>query len=122
MTAPAPDTLGPAGASLWSDIVNMELDGAGIELRPDELAVLEQAARTADTIAALERALDGAPVVVPGSKGQDAVHPAIIELRHQRTALSTLLRRLDLPDAEDGWEGLTSSQRARKAARARWSA
>lgn len=122
MDTTAPECLGTAGAALWHSITSMTLDGASIDLRPDELAVLGEACKTADTIAMLEQSLHGAPVIIAGSRGQDTVHPAVVELRHQRAALSTLLRRLDLPDTEDSWDNLTASQRARKAARARWSA
>jgi hypothetical protein len=48
----------------------------------------------------------------------------IQEARQQRALLASLLSRLDLPEAADGgenpWDGLSASQRARKAARARY--
>jgi hypothetical protein len=59
-----------------------------------------------------------------GSRGQEVVHPLRAELRSQRALLARLLAQLDVPadDADSGskWDGLSSSSRARKAARARW--
>ncbi len=116
----APTGLGVTGKRLWAAVTG------GLTLRPDELAVLESAARTADQVAALERVVAGSPLMIPGSKGQEVLHPAIAELRLQRQLLAALLGRLDVPEAVDGigseWDSMTSSQRARKAARARWSA
>lgn len=113
----APAGLGAKGKALWRTVT------AGLRLRADELEILAAACRTADQIADLEAAID--KTLVAGSRGQLVVHPAIPELRQQRQLLASLLGRLDLPEDRSGigseWDGLTSSQRARKAARARWS-
>lgn len=98
----------------------MQFDGHTLVLRPDELAVLEVAARTADTIVSLETEIGDGPLMVAGSKGQTIVNPAVVELRMQRVAVASLLRQLAIPE-EESWDNLTASQRARKAARARWS-
>lgn len=119
-TPTAPRSLGADGRKLWRAVTTMAVEGRRIEFRTDELTVLAQAAATADAIAALEAELVGARVVVAGSKGQTIVNPVVIELRLQRAALATLLGRLAIPDASSSWEGLTSSQRARRAAHARW--
>lgn len=106
-----------AGARLWREVT------AGLELRPDELAILAAAARTADQIAALEQTVAASPPMIPGSKDQDVLHPAIPELRLQRQLLSTLLAKIDVPEHEGvggEWDGLTASSRARKAAAVRW--
>ena len=119
---PAPADLGPAGKALWTAHTTWSYADVVVELRPDELATLALAARTADTVDELEAAMEGEPPSVEGSRGQLIVHPLLVEIRMQRQALAALLARVNLPDGLDGgWEGLTASQRARKAARARWS-
>jgi hypothetical protein len=116
----APAGLGSAGRGLWRSVT------AGLVLRPDELAVLREACGVRDTIELLQERLDGAPAIVAGSRGQQIVNPGIPELRLQRQLLATLLARLDVPEggvaagAAGEWEGLSNSQRARKAALARW--
>lgn len=119
-----PAGLGAAGGALWRSVVGYSTDGATVEFRPDEVAILVTACRTADTVAAIERALVGEPLTVEGSAGQQVLNPLVSEVRFQRAALAQLLGRLRLPDAaaDGGWDGLTASQRARKAARSRWSA
>jgi hypothetical protein len=115
----APTRFGKAGKRLWTAVTD------GLTFRPDELAVLESACRTADQVAGLEATLAGAPTMIAGSTGQLVLHPAIAELRLQRQLLASLLGRLDVPEVDaigSEWENLTNSQRARKAARARWSA
>lgn len=112
-----PAGLGEAGKALWSSVT------AGLTFRPDELAVLASACGVADQVAELEATLAASAPMVAGSKGQEVLHPAIPELRLQRQLLATLLARLDMPEeaGEAGeWDGLTASQRARRAARARW--
>jgi hypothetical protein len=109
--------LGKAGKKLWKAVGDDDL-----ELRPDELAVLTEAAATKDTIAALAAATATAPAMVDGSRGQQVVHPGLQELRQQRQLFASLLRQLGIPDADDdgNWDGLSASQRARKAAGKRW--
>lgn len=120
MAARAPSGLRPAGHRLW----RAHTADADVSFRPDELAILELAARTADEIAGLERALADAPRTVAGSKGQDAVHPLIPELRLQRQLLASLLARLRIPEPDGGapgeWDNLSASDRGRRAAAARW--
>lgn len=96
-------------------------------LRPDEAELVDQAAKVADTIAELEAVLAASPLMIEGSKGQQVVHPALAELRLHRVLLASLLGRLNLPEADTGddqdrnpWDNLTASERARKAARAKW--
>lgn len=111
MAQRAPTGLGVAGKRLWKSLTD------GITYRPDELATLEQAAKTADQVAALEAALLRKPATVPGSKGQDAVNPLIPELRLQRAALVTYLRALNIP--EEYGDELTQRQMSRLGGRAR---
>lgn len=96
----------------------------GLTFRPDELAILAAACRTADQIDLLERTLAKQPAMIAGSQGQKVLHPAIPEVRQQRQLLATLITRLDIPEAPGiggEWDGLSASSRARKAAAARWS-
>jgi hypothetical protein len=112
----APRGLGKAGKALWKSVQNDDL-----ELRPDEIAVLTEAAATRDVIASLAEATAREPAIVEGSKGQVIVHPGLQELRQQRALLASLLRQVGIPyPDEDGWDGLSPSQRGRKAAAKRW--
>jgi hypothetical protein len=110
---PAPAGLSKAGSALWRTIASK------YQLRPDELAVLEDACRTADTIAALESAWaeDGTPMTTRGSMGQLVIHPLIGELRAQRNARAALLRQLKLPDDPTGE---VATNQNRDAATASW--
>jgi hypothetical protein len=92
-----PDGFGVAGRALWLSIA------PAYTLRPDEVARLTAACRTADVIALLEMAwqrLDF-PMVSRGSMGQEVIHPLIGELRTQRAAFDSMLRQLKLPDLDD---------------------
>jgi hypothetical protein len=108
-----PTGLGPDGADLWKQVTDDH------ELRPDEMRVLEDAAREADIIALMEteRCKPSFSLVVRGSMGQDVINPLISELRQHRSTLAALLRQLKLTD-ESGVS--TRSAGARAAANARW--
>lgn len=114
-----PSGLKAAGKQLWSSVLE------GLTLRPDEISIVAAAAKTADQVAALERHVAKSGIMIAGSMGQKVLNPTIPELRQQRQLLASLLARLDIPEAEEGapgeWDNLDASQRARKAARARWS-
>lgn len=117
MSAPtAPAGLEPSGIALWKSITT------GYQFRPDELAVLEDACRTADIITAMEKAWaeDGRPMTTRGSQGQLVAHPLISELRQHRAARATLLRQLKLPDEGSTDVGGALSAKNRAAANARW--
>lgn len=108
----SPDTLGAAGKALWESIASE------YELRPDEVATLEDACLITDVIASLEVAWadDGRPMTTKGSMGQLVIHPLIGEIRTQRMARNTLWRQLKLPDLEQGVE----VNQNRDAANASW--
>ncbi len=108
-----PKNLAGAGRSLWRSIIDV------YELRPDEVRVLEQAARTADLIDALRTQLDHEPLTTAGSMGQVRPNPLLMEIRGQRQLLANLLKQLHLPD-EPGAVSATPTVRAQNAARARW--
>jgi hypothetical protein len=116
---PVPSGLRFAGSKLWRDVTSTYV------LRVDELAVLESAARTVDTIAGIDQAMEGEPMIVKGSQGQLREHPLISEGRQQRAALARLLRQLALADvdAEMGLVGADARSSAGRAlARQRWGA
>lgn len=87
-----PPGLNVSGRRLYRQILSK------YEFRPDEMVVLENACRVADTIARLDAALVDAPLVTVGVGGQDRIHPILVELRQQRIILASLLRQLQIPD------------------------
>ncbi len=112
-----PAHLGAAGRKLWVAILAAVVDEYELDAR--ELALLEKACGTADTVALLEKALATGSAVVTGPHGQILVNPVIAELRQQRLALARLLGAIDLGDVD---ETTPASRRARHAAQARWAA
>ena len=111
-----PSDLRPRGRGrrFWRDVLGT------FELAVDELELLAEACRQLDLLDAL-RAAAGDEVVVDGK-----THPAIVEARHTRIELRRSLAQLNLP--QEGADEVTDevaafrSQRARRAARARWDA
>jgi hypothetical protein len=109
---PEPADLGDAGSALWASIC------AGWGLRADEAAILAMACKSLDDIAALEVALDGAELLIPGSARQQVANPLMAELRAIRGQLAALLRQLG---RANDVAGPVKSARHVKAANARWS-
>ncbi len=93
MTAPeAPQTRSEAlRAALVDDF----------ELAVHELALLDEACRTLDTCDDLAGVLEAEGLMVAGNAGCPKVHPALVELRHQRTTLARLLVALRVPYDDD---------------------
>jgi hypothetical protein len=91
-----PAHLGESGRALWRDVAGK------YGLRADELAVLLRACETADTIDAMNAALVGQPLTVPGSQGQLQGHPLISEKRQQVALQARLLAQLKLPNTDAG--------------------
>ncbi len=118
MSAPrAPQGLGSRGRRLWRSVTR------DFEPSASELELLTEACRCLDRVEALEQAMQGAPLTVAGSRGQIVAHPLAADLRAERQLLSRLLAQIELPADDDNggqWDGLSASQRARKAARAKW--
>ncbi|MEV0031423.1 hypothetical protein [Nocardia sp. NPDC050793] len=112
-----PKGLKPGGRKLWNDVLS------NYALRPDDLRVLKDACFESDLIDDLVAAMRTNPLIIPGSMGQDVVHPIVTELRQHRATLGGLLRQLKLPDlpAEGGETvpGATPNQH-RAAANSRW--
>lgn len=89
-----PRGLAPAGKRLWAAVTD-EYD-----LAEHELATLEQACRTRDTIAVLDDLVATDGPLAPSSQGV-RVHPAISEARQQRLALARLLVTLGVPGLDE---------------------
>jgi hypothetical protein len=114
---PPPKRLAPGGLALWRAIVRTG------PLRADHQQILEDAVRESDLIDELVEELRGAPKIVLGSQHQQVANPLISEIRQHRAVLSSLLRALELPKADNGAAELAHEARegAMALARARWS-
>ena len=78
--------------------------------------LLDQAARQADDIAALEADIAEHGIRVPGSRaGHTVLNPAVSECRQGRLALGKLLGALELPESASD-----ATRRAQRAAEARF--
>ncbi len=102
---------------MWRSVVKGLPEGFEFDER--ELAILGLAGRQADDVAALEGIMKRDSRMVAGSKGQPRLHPAVVEVRQGRLAISRMLGELELPDAEEQPRSATS-RRAGRAARARY--
>ncbi len=111
-----PAGLGARGRRFWATVT------ATYEFRPDEVELLAEACKVLDRLDALTAALADAPTLSVGSKGQAVSHPLRAEVRAERLLLTKLVAMLELPGDGAGavWDGLSASQRASRAARARW--
>lgn len=115
-TRPKPPTgLGASGKKLWNRIQGDLLDDQELDER--ETAVLEEAAKQAETNADLAKAIKRDGVMIEGAAGQTRLNAAVVELRNGRLAVARLLSQLDLNLTDD----TPASRRARHAARSRWS-
>lgn len=114
----APAGLDAAGRRLWRTVL-AEVDGAGMELRADELRVLEDACRAADTADRCAAGLVGEPLTVPGARGQLVAHPLIGEELRARSLTARLLGQLGLGRPVAAPE-TPRTRSARRAAMARW--
>lgn len=113
----APARLGAGGRRLWREVQTV------VVLRHDEAVLLEKACRTLDDLDRLEVALAGASVLTIGSTGQERPNPLFGECRQARALLAALLKQLAIPDPEgEKVKAKGRSEKATRAARARWSA
>jgi hypothetical protein len=105
-----PAGLQKAGVSLWKAVL-ADVDEA-CELDAREAHALEQAARAADRAEELEALIVRDGLMVPGSAGQERLHPAVSEQRMQRALSASLVSRIELdpPAARTGH--LSGRQRA----------
>lgn len=114
MAAPkAPSKLGAKALRYWKSIANV------YELDAHEWRLLEDICREIDLIEEMQKALEGASLIVEGSQGQPVANPLVQELRQHRSTVNTLMKALKLPDS-DGRGAELVSQQARAAANARW--
>jgi hypothetical protein len=111
----APTGLRAPGRRLWASVVGPYV------LTPGELAILEQAARTADLCDRLERDVRAlSELTAVGHTGQPRPHPLLAALRAERQLLQQLIGALGLPD-DSRQVGMTASSRhAQHAAQTRW--
>ncbi|MGN6199119.1 hypothetical protein [Humibacter sp.] len=122
-----PAGLSDAGRGLWRQIAT---DWRDNDVVPDarEARLLTDACHEADVLALLEAELATAAatgsLTTTGSMGQLVTHPHVGEARRSRAQIKALLQalQLDVPEAnvDAAVTKLTNSQRARKAAQARW--
>jgi hypothetical protein len=102
----APDGLGVAGRRLWIRVVT----DSEMEFAPQEVVLLEEAAYTADVIAGLRKKIDP----------EDPDPRTVREVRMAGEQLRKFLTSVPWPADESSWEGLSVSERGRRAAFARW--
>lgn len=92
-----------------------------VEERPDlsgeDVAALVHACELTTTADRLDEVARSAGYTATGSQGQEILHPAVAESRQARTSAARILAALRRPPkaAHD-----SPSERARRAARARW--
>ena len=108
-----PSGLGERGSALWDSVTSR------YELRPDELAILADAAHEADVIEMLKSEFEVSSLITTGSMGQDVAAPHVSEIRQHRATLATLLGKLRLPD-DAGARGSASSEAGRALVNQRW--
>jgi len=116
MTITESDSVESAGAIFMNSMT------AAYDFEPHEMALLVSAASTLDEIEAMERALSVTGPVVTGSTGQDRVNPLIPALANHRMTLLRTLRQLNIePEVAPTADQKARSDKARHAARSRWS-
>lgn len=110
--------FGPAGTRLVETITNT----FDFSEEPGKQAILERAARTADTIDALEAEAATQSLTAKGSMGQAVINPLVAEARAQTSLLDKLLKSLGLPDSDEETAAKAEQRQrqARKAAQTRW--
>ncbi|OZE81930.1 terminase [Rhodococcus sp. 15-649-1-2] len=86
----APAGLKDSGAALWASTTG------AFDLEPHELTTLREVCRTVDAIDALQSVVDRDGVMNESAQGVRA-HPALVELRQQRLALTKLVAALAIP-------------------------
>jgi hypothetical protein len=110
---PSPRDLKSAGTVFWRKAVR-EFTFSSVEL-----ALLRQAAKTADEIAAMERDLSEMGMVTMGSRNQPRMNPLLAALVAHRKLFDQLVVALGLP-TEGEVVGRRRSASAKQAADARW--
>lgn len=114
-----PKGLQGPGRGLWERMHATLADD--LRFSAKELELLRRACSLADREAALAGLIEQDGMMTKGSTGQMVLHPAVAELRHVESALTSLLTRISTEDSE-GKPLTMKQQRARTAADARWGA
>lgn len=111
-----PADLKDAGTRLWASV------HADYELTSAETALLREACRATDELEILRKALLDSDVVSTGSMGQPVVNRLFDEIRKHRDSLAKTITAMQLPgdDDEDDSAATARSEKASKAARAKW--
>src|SRR4051794_14773178 len=91
----APTDLGPAGRSLWAELV------AKYDFSPDELVLVVEVVRQKHHLDALMDIVAAEGLMTDTAQGRRAP-PAVAEARQARIAFARLLSCLRLPDEEGG--------------------
>ncbi|MBT2499789.1 hypothetical protein J7E25_11855 [Agromyces sp. ISL-38] len=110
---PLPEHWSAGARDAFSTVIDQRPDLSGADF-----AALEQAAELIASADALDAAARERGVTSTGSQGQLVVSPLVVEARLARSAAATILARLVAPTAG----AKTNTQRAREAAKIRWSA
>jgi hypothetical protein len=103
------------GRRLWTESTEL------YTYNPGEMMILEQACRSADRLARLEKIeAELTNPVLHGSRGGVSVHPVMEEIRRETVLLSRLLEQIRPPEDTSEFGARAASKRAQKAAEARW--
>lgn len=111
-----PNDLQAAGRRLWTSV------HSDYELSSAETALLREACRATDELEILRTALLDSDVVSTGSMGQPVVNRLFDEIRKHRDSLAKTITAMNLPGDDDEEETAANvrSEKASKAARAKW--
>lgn len=109
-----PAGLGRAGKAVWLGIVE------SFDLDPRELMLLATAARQADLVEQLEKALERDGLTSIGAAGQVRFSAIPAEIRQGRLALGRLLGELRLPATGEPKVLTAAGRRAQHASQSRW--
>jgi hypothetical protein len=98
-----PRELRNAGKKLWVELHEMYAD-----FSPHETALLVEACKISDRLAALNAVVDReGPLIESVTSGESRAHPALVELRQQQITLARIFAAMRLPDSD----GLTPQRR-----------
>lgn len=105
-----PRGLNATGRHVWKSVLAAVAPGWDLDER--DLVVLEEAARQADLIAALEASITADGIVVKGAAGQDRLNAAVPALNAARGVLARLLAQVEVAPPVPRTGHLNSRQRA----------
>ncbi|WP_378144804.1 terminase [Cnuibacter sp. UC19_7] len=91
-----PAELQASGRRVWKAVTDIA------ELEEWEKVTLLEACRTADRLDDLAEAMEGQPLTVTNSKGDEVAHPLMVESRMQSVVYARLVAALRIPDSETG--------------------